>query len=361
MSLIFDLLNLCFEKEASDLHFKIGYPPILRVDGVMTPLKMKVLEPKDYELMLESVLDDFQIQKFNQAKKLDAGYSFGPARFRINFFYDHNGGSAVFRMIPFLKFDFDDIGLPKAGRIMGDRPYGLILVTGATGSGKSTTLSCFINYLNSSRSANIITIEDPIEHVFEENKCVIQQRQVGIDCRSFEEAIPGSMHTDADVIVVGELRSMEAAHWTLSAAESGKLVFSTLHSNTAVQAIDRLVNLFPQVQHDQALARLSTSLIGIISQTLMKKKTKKGRVAAFEILVGTPQIRALIGERRLHLIQSYQETSGDTGMITIDQALASLASQGTVALDEAMMRASHQGNFKKLYEQYSGKIVREDE
>jgi len=354
--MIYDLLKLCYDRGASDIHFKIGYPPILRIDGSMMPLpKTKVIDAEDYQNMLESILDDYQMEKFFQQKKLDVGYSFGNARYRVNLFYDLNGGSAVFRMIPFMKFDFDDIGLPKAARAMGERPFGLILVTGATGSGKSTTLSCFINAININKARHIVTIEDPNEYFFEDRTSIVNQRQVGVDCRSFEEGIQGALHTDCDVIMVGELRNPEAVHMTLSAAECGKLVFSTLHSNTAVQAIDRFVNLFPQTLHAQVLSRLSTTLVGIISQTLLLKKSKKGRVGAFEILVGTPSIRGLIGENRIHLMQSYQEAGQENGMCTIDQALAQLVLQGQVTIEEAMMKAAHQGNLKKLIEAYTSK------
>lgn len=352
--MIYDLLKMCYERGASDIHFKISYPPILRIDGMMLPqTKMKVIEPTDFDAMLEAILDDYHMAKFRQNKKLDCGYSFGNARYRVNLFYDLNGGSAVFRMIPFMRFDFDDIGLPKPCRAMGERPYGLILVTGATGSGKSTTLSCFINGINQNKCLNILTVEDPNEYYFYDNKSIISQRQVGVDCNSFEEGIRGGLRVDTDVIMVGELRNAEAANMALAAAECGKLVFTTLHSNTAAQAIDRFVNLFPQQEHHQILGRLGTTLVGIISQTLCSKKNHKGRIAAFEILVGTSTIRGLISEGRVHLIQSYQETSGDVGMCTIDQALATLVLQGQISMEEALMRCSHQGNLRKLVEQYA--------
>jgi twitching motility protein PilT len=354
--MIYDLLKLCYDRGASDIHFKIGYPPILRVDGRMEPLtKMKIIDARDYDSMLMSILDDFQLFKFKQNKKLDLGYSFGNARYRVNLFYDLNGGSAVFRMIPFMKLDFEDIALPKAARNMGDRPFGLILVTGATGSGKSTTLSCFINHINSTRPCNILTIEDPNEYFFEDSVGIVNQRQVGVDCRSFEEGIAGGLHTDCDVIMVGELRNSDAVNMTLSAAECGKLVFSTLHSNTAMQAIDRFVNLFPQTAHAQVLGRMSTTLVGIISQTLCLKKNHKGRVAAFEMLVGTPTIRGLIAENRIHLVQSYLETGSESGMCTLDQALAQLIMTGQISVEEGLLKCAHQGNLKKLIEQYSGK------
>jgi len=357
--MIFELLQMCTERGASDLHFKVGYPPILRIDGSMLPLKMEEIGHTDYENMLEAILDDYQLIKFVEHKKLDLGYSFANARFRVNLFHDYNGGSAVFRVIPFLQLTFDDIGLPKAARGMIERPFGLILVTGSTGAGKSTTLSTFITHIVAHKIKSVITIEDPIEYIFGDGMGMVSQRQVGVDCRSFDEGIRGAMQTDADVIMVGELRDPEAVNMTLTAAESGKLVFATLHSNTAMQAIDRFVNLFPQTQHAQVLGRLSTTLLGIITQTLIPRKVGKGRVAAFEILMGLQMIRSLIAESRIHLIQSYQESGGDSGMCTLDQALAQLVISEKVALSEAMMRASNQSVVKKMVEQAGISLVPE--
>ena len=354
--MIFELLKMCYDKGASDLHFKVGYPPILRIDGTMMPQKLKVIDSNDYAIMLESILDDYQMVKFTEKQKLDLGYSFSNARFRVNLFYDYNGGSAVFRMIPFMQLTFDDVGLPKVARALIERPYGLILVTGATGAGKSTTLSTYISHINSTRPKCITTIEDPIEYIFEDKQSLISQRQVGVDCRTFEEGIRGALMTDVDVIMVGELRDSEAVNMTLTSAECGKLVFATLHSNTAMQAIDRFVNLFPQIQHDQVMSRLANCILGIITQTLIPKKTGKGRVAAFEILLGLPMIRGLIAERRIHLIASYLEAGGETGMCTLDQSLAQLVITGKITTEEALMRAGSLSGLKKLIEQGSEPI-----
>ncbi len=349
--MIFELLKMCLDKGASDLHFKVGYPPILRIDGAMVPLKMHEMVTADYENMLEAILDDYQMTKFLEHKKLDLGISFANARFRVNLFFDYHGGSAVFRVIPFMQLTFDDIALPKAARALINRPYGLILVTGATGAGKSTTLSCFISHILQTMTKTVTTIEDPIEYIFEDGLGLVNQRQVGVDCRTFEEGIRGAMQTDCDIIMVGELREPEAVSITLTAAETGKLVFATLHSNTSLQAIDRFVNLFPQSQHPQILSRLSTTLLGIVTQTLIPKKVGKGRLAAFELLLALPMIRSLIADSRLHLIQSYQETGGETGMVTMDQALAALVLAEKISLAEAMAKATNQTALKKLVEQ----------
>lgn len=348
--MIFELLQLCLEKGASDLHFKVGYPPVLRVDGDMVRLKTKDIDSADYENMLEGILDDYQLVKFIEHKKLDLGYGFANARFRVNLFHDYHGGSAVFRVIPFMKLTFDDIGIPKHARTLVDKPYGLILVTGATGAGKSTTLSSFITHINNHSNRSVVTIEDPIEYIFEDNMSLISQRQVGVDCRTFEEGITGALNIDSDVIMVGELRNPEAVHMTLTAAECGKLVFATLHSNTAMQGIDRFVNLFPQTQHQQVMSRLGSTLLGILTQSLVPRKQEKGRVAAFELLLGLPMIRGLIMENRIHLIQSYLESGGDTGMCTLDQSLATLVRKGKIEMSEGLARASSPSGFKKQVE-----------
>ncbi|MBF0407739.1 MAG: PilT/PilU family type 4a pilus ATPase [Candidatus Riflebacteria bacterium] len=352
--MIFELLKLCYEKGASDLHFKVGYPPVLRIDGSMIPMKkMPVITEIDFDAMLEAILDDYQLVKFKEHNKLDLGYSFVNTRFRVNLFYDFHGGNAVFRMIPFQNLSFDDIGLPKAGRNLIEHLHGLILITGATGAGKSTTLSALISHINNTRKKSIITIEDPIEYIFSDNQSLISQRQVGVDCSSFEVGIRGALQTDADIIMVGELRGTGAVEMTLMAAESGKLVLATLHSNTSIQAIDRFVNLFPLAQQPQIMSRLSTSLVGIVTQALIPRKMAKGRIAAFEVLVATSNIRSLIADNRMHMINSYQEAGGDTGMCTLDQSLAMLISQGKVTTDEAMIRSTNPNLLKKHLDQHS--------
>jgi twitching motility protein PilT len=349
--MIFELLKQCYERGASDLHFKVGYPPVLRIDGSMVPLKRPDITEFDYENMLESILDDTQRVKFNENQKMDVSYSFSNARYRVNLFYDQQGGSSVFRMIPFAHLSFDDIGLPKSARLFSTKPYGLVLVTGATGAGKSTTLVSFINHIATNSAKSIMTIEDPIEYLFEDKKSLVSQRQVGVDCHTFEDGIVAALQTDVDVIMVGELREAEAVAMALTAAESGKLVFATIHSNTAPQGIDRFMNLFPQSSQEQILTRLASSLVGIVTQTLVPKKLGKGRVAAFEILVGLPFIRGLITEGRIHMIQSYQESGQETGMCTLDQSLAKLVNSEKIALDEALMRAVNQDSLRKLIDQ----------
>ncbi len=349
--MIFELLKLCYDRGASDLHFKVGYPPILRIDGTMVPLKKPDISEADYENLLESILDDTQLTKFGENQKLDLSYSFSNARFRVNLFYDYLGGSAVFRMIPFSNLGFDEIGLPKSARLLADKPHGMVLVTGATGAGKSTTLISYLSHIIRTKSKSIVTIEDPIEYIFEDQMSVVSQRQLGVDCHSFEDGIQAALLTDADVGMVGELRASDAANMALVAAESGKMVFATLHSNTAVQAIDRFINLFPQNSQEQILGRLAFCLQGIITQTLVPKKTGKGRIAAFEILLGIPIVRSLIAENRIHMIQSYQEAGGETGMCTLDQSLARLVQTEKISHEEGLFRAVNQEVLKKMVEQ----------
>ncbi|GAB4278896.1 MAG: type IV pilus twitching motility protein PilT [Candidatus Rifleibacteriota bacterium] len=350
--MIFELLNLCIEKGASDLHFKVAYPPILRIDGTMRPIKdMPVITYQDYEIMLEAILDDAQLVTFNKFSKLDLGYSFQNARFRVNLFYDFHGGNAVFRVIPFKHLSFSDIDLPNSGRRLGDKLKGIILVTGATGAGKSTTLSAFITHINSNYHRTIVTVEDPIEYLFEDDKSLISQRQVGVDCANFEDGIRGALKMDCDVLMVGELRNPDAVEMALLAAESGKLVFATLHSNTAIQAIERFVNLFPQNLHSQILGRLASHLQGVVTQTLVPRKQGRGRIAAFEILLNTPAVRGLINENRVHLISSYLESGSSTGMISLDQSLVELVCDGKVDLTEALLRANHKEFVKRKVEE----------
>lgn len=353
--MIFELMNLCMEKGASDLHFKVGYSPVLRIDGAMRPVKeMPVISTSDYEAMLESILDDLQLVNFIKHRKLDLGYSFQNARFRVNLFNDLHGGNAVFRVIPFQHLAFSDIGLPQSGRKLGDKQKGMILVTGATGAGKSTTLSAFITHINTNYCKSVVTVEDPIEYLFEDEMSLISQRQVGVDCLSFEDGIRGALKMDCDVLMVGELRNADAVEMSLLAAESGKLVFATLHSNTAIQAIDRFVNLFPQNLHSQVLGRLSSHLQGVVTQTLVPKKLARGRVAAFEILINTPAVRGLINENRVHLISSYLESGATSGMVSLDNSLVDLVLENKVDKTEALLRANNKSYVKRKIEERDG-------
>ncbi len=351
--MIFELLKLCIEKGASDLHFKTGYSPILRIDGNMVSIKeMPVISQTDFEVMLEAILDDAQLVTFLKYSKLDLGYSFSSARFRVNLFNDFRGGNAVFRVIPFKQLSFNDIGLPQSGRRFAEKTSGLVLVTGATGAGKSTTLSAYITHINNTFAKTIITVEDPIEYLFEDRESIISQRQVGVDCSSFEEGIRGALKTDCDVLMVGELRNSEAVAMTLLAAESGKLVFATLHSNTAVQAIDRFVNLCPKNLHLQVMARLGAHLQGIVTQTLVPKKTGRGRVAAFEILVNTPSVRGLIAENRIHLIKSYLDAGQTSGMISLDNSLVDLITSNIISKEEGLLKANNRSYVKRKAEEF---------
>ncbi len=353
--MIFELMKLCVEKGASDLHFKVGYPPILRIDGAMRLIKdMPVISVADYEVMLEAILDDLQLVNFLKHRKLDLGFSFQNARFRVNLFNDLHGGNAVFRVIPFRHLSFNDIELPQSGRKLADRQRGIILVTGATGAGKSTTLSTFITHINSTYNKTIITVEDPIEYLFEDDMSLISQRQVGVDCLSFEEGIRGALKMDCDVLMVGELRNTDAVEMSLLAAESGKLVFATLHSNTAIQAIDRFVNLFPQNLHSQVLGRLASHLQGVVTQTLVPRRLGRGRLAAFEILINTPAVRGLINENRVHLIHSYLESGSGSGMVSLDNSLVELVTSGKVDKNEALMRANNKAFVKRKIEEPEG-------
>jgi len=257
----------------------------------------------------------------------------------------------VYRVIPFRHLSFADIDLPMSGRRLADRPKGIILVTGATGAGKSTTLSTFVTHVNTTYNKTIVTVEDPIEYLFEDEMSLISQRQVGVDCLTFEEGIRGALQMDCDVLMVGELRNTEAVEMSLLAAESGKLVLTTLHSNTAIQAIDRFVNLFPQTLHTQVLGRLASHLIGVVTQTLVSRKNGRGRIAAFEILINTPAVRGLINENRVHLISSYLESGSSTGMISLDNSLVELTCEGKIDKNEALLAANNKAYVKRKIEE----------
>lgn len=331
--MIFELMSTCLEKNASDLHFKVGYKPILRVDGSMRPLNDKpVITESDYANMLESILDDVQLVSFQRNLKLDVGYSFQNARFRVNFFKDYKGGNAVFRLIPFTNLSFDDIELPDSARSLISKESGIVLVTGATGAGKSTTLSAYISHINRNFNKTIITIEDPIEYIFEDENSLISQRQVGVDCLSFEDGIKGALQTDCDIMMVGELRNPEAVEMTLTAAESGKLVFATLHSNTAIQALDRFVNLFPVGLHSQIFGRLANNLNGVVTQSLLPSIKGKGRIAAFEILLNSQSVKGCIYENRLHLISS---------TVSLEESLINLVIDNKVDMTEALLKTNN--------------------
>lgn len=338
---ITELLSFSVQQGASDLHISAGMPPMIRVDGDVRRIKLPALDHKQVQSLVYDIMSD-KIRK-NYEEFLEADFSFevpNLARFRVNAFNQGRGSAAVFRTIPSKVLTMEDLGMGKVFESLANKPRGLVLVTGPTGSGKSTTLAAMIDYINENRPDHILTIEDPIEFVHESKKSLINQREVHRDTLSFDHALRSALREDPDVILVGEMRDLETIRLALTAAETGHLVFGTLHTTSASKTMDRIIDVFPAAEKDMVRSMLSESLEGIISQNLMKKNGG-GRVAAHEILVGTPAIRNLIREDKAAQIYSAIQTGAGFGMKTMDQALADLVQKGHVSRDVARTKAKN--------------------
>ena len=334
-----DLLELVVEQGASDLHLQVGQPPTLRLSGSMVPIEGPSLTPTDTEKLMLSITPD----NHQQSVKLNGGADFGfafleKARFRVSVLKSKGNYGLVLRQIPNKMFGLRDIGLPDRIRELLYRPRGLILVTGPTGSGKSTTLASMINYINESRDGHIITIEDPIEYYHSHKHCIVTQREVGVDVPSFSEAIRRALRQDPDIVLVGEMRDLETIEAAISAAETGHLVFGTLHTNGAAKTIDRIVDAFPANMKDMIRTQLASSIVAVISQVLCKK-IGGGRIAAYEIMVNTTSIASLIRENKTFRISSDIQTGASLGMITLDSHLMSLVNRNLITADEALEKA----------------------
>jgi twitching motility protein PilT len=334
-----DLLELVVEQKCSDLHLQVGTPPTLRLRGSMTPIDGPALTPAMTEGLMLSITPDNHVQNV----KLNGGTDFGfayldKARFRVSVLKAKGNYGMVLRQIPNQLFDLRQIGLPDKIKELLYRPRGLFLVTGPTGSGKSTTLASMINYINENRDGHIITIEDPIEYYHPHKRCVVTQREIGQDVPSFSEAIRRALRQDPDVILVGELRDLETIEAAISAAETGHLVFGTLHTNSAAKTVDRIVDAFPANMKEMIRTQLSTSIIGVISQSLCKKNGG-GRIAAYEIMVNTSSIASLIRDNKTFRITSDIQTGAALGMITLDTHLLSLVNRELIDPDEAVEKA----------------------
>jgi twitching motility protein PilT len=334
-----DLLELVVEQKSSDLHLQVGVPPCLRLRGSMTPIDGPSLKPEDTEQLMLSITPDNHIQNVKLNGGTDFGFAYGDkARFRVSVLKAKGNYGLVLRQIPNQLFDLRTIGMPDKIKELLYRPRGLFLVTGPTGSGKSTTLASMMNYINENRDGHIITIEDPIEYYHPHKKCVVTQREVGSDVPSFSEAIKRALRQDPDVILVGELRDLETIEAAISAAETGHLVFGTLHTNSAAKTVDRIVDAFPANMKEMIRTQLSTSIIAVISQTLCKKKTG-GRIAAYEIMVNTSSIASLIRDNKTFRIPSDIQTGANLGMITLDTHLMSLVNRELIDPDEALEKS----------------------
>lgn len=351
------LLRAMIEKGASDMHITTGSPPLLRIDGQVVPLKLQPLSPVDTKQLCYSVLTEEQKIEFEKNKELDL--SFGVknlSRFRANVFMQRGAVSGAFRSIPFKILSFEELGLPPVIATLARRPRGLVLVTGPTGSGKSTTLASIIDKINSETRQHIMTIEDPIEYLHPHKKSVINQREVGADTNSFKVALKYVLRQDPDVVLVGEMRDLETIEAALTIAETGHLVFATLHTNSALQSINRIIDVFPPHQQAQVRAQLSFSLEGIISQLLLPRAGAPGRVLAQEVLVPNAAIRNLIREDKVHQIYSQMQMGqGEHGMQTMNQSLFSLYARRLISLEEAMGRSNDADELKMMIEQRSGR------
>ena len=341
-----ELLAFGVESGASDLHLSAGLPPMLRVDGDLRRIGAPELDHPAVLGLVRGVMNDAQRKDYEE--RLETDFSFeipGLARFRVNAFNQHRGAGAVFRTIPSRVLSLEDLQAPAIFRDIADTPRGVVLVTGPTGSGKSTTLAAMIDHKNASERGHILTIEDPIEFVHQSKHCLVSQREVHRHTLGFDEALRSALREDPDVILVGEMRDLETIRLALTAAETGHLVFGTLHTSSAAKTIDRIVDVFPAAEKDMVRAMLSESLKAVISQTLLKRKGG-GRVAAHEIMVGTPAIRNLIRESRIAQMYSAIQTGQQFGMRTLDQALVALVREGVVSGEAARQAAVNKDAFR---------------
>ena len=338
---IAQLLAFGVKQGASDLHLSAGLPPMIRVDGDIRRINVPEMDHKQVHDMIYDIMSDKQRKDFEEFLETDFSFEIpGLARFRVNAFNHNRGAGGVFRTIPSKILSLEDLGAPKIFQEISEYPRGIVLVTGPTGSGKSTTLAGMVDYKNDTEYGHILTVEDPIEFVHDSKKCLVNQREVHRDTLGFNEALRSALREDPDTILVGEMRDLETIRLALSAAETGHLVFGTLHTSSAAKTIDRIVDVFPAAEKAMVRSMLSESLKAVISQTLMKK-IGGGRVAAHEIMIGTPAIRNLIREDKIAQMYSAIQTGQNIGMQTLDQNLKGLLSQGVVAKEEAKRKAAH--------------------
>ena len=338
---IAQLLAFGVKQGASDLHLSAGLPPMIRVDGDIRRINVPEMDHKQVHDMIYDIMSDKQRKDFEEFFETDFSFEIpGLARFRVNAFNHNRGAGGVFRTIPSKILSLEDLQAPKIFQEISEYPRGIVLVTGPTGSGKSTTLAAMVDYKNDSEYGHILTVEDPIEFVHESKKCLVNQREVHRDTLGFNEALRSALREDPDTILVGEMRDLETIRLALSAAETGHLVFGTLHTSSAAKTIDRIVDVFPAAEKAMVRSMLSESLKAVISQTLMKK-IGGGRVAAHEIMIGTPAIRNLIREDKVAQMYSAIQTGQNVGMQTLDQNLKALLASGIVAKDEAIRKAAH--------------------
>jgi twitching motility protein PilT len=343
---ITELLAFSVKNKASDLHLSAGLPPMIRVDGDVRRINVPPLEHKTVHALIYDIMNDKQRKDFEEYFETDFSFELPEiARFRVNAFNHNRGAGAVFRTIPSKILTLEELGCPAVFKDVSDQPRGIVLVTGPTGSGKSTTLAAMIDYKNESEHGHILTIEDPIEFVHESKKCLVNQREVHRDTLGFGEALRSALREDPDIILVGEMRDLETIRLALTAAETGHLVFGTLHTSSAAKTIDRIIDVFPAAEKGMVRSMLSESLRAVIAQTLLKR-IGGGRVAAHEIMIGTPAIRNLIREDKVAQMYSAIQTGQQYGMQTLDQCLQDLLQRGVISKQDAKLRAANKDDFK---------------
>jgi twitching motility protein PilT len=343
-----DLLRMLVEREASDLHIRAGEPPMMRIHGELTRTDLPRLTGEDIENLLFAILNEERKRRFLEFKELDLSYAIhGLARFRVNMFRQRGYIGSVMRLIPIRVKTIDELFLPPVTKELALRPRGLILVTGPTGSGKSTSLAAMIHHINLNERSHVITIEDPIEFMHSDIKSAINQRELGMDTHSFADALKHVMRQNPDVILVGEMRDLETISLAITAAETGHLVFATLHTTDAPQTVDRVIDVFPPEQQQQIRMQLSVTLQAVISQTLLPRADIGGRIAAFEVMVATPAIRALIREGKTHQLYTDIQTGGQFGMQSLDQHLLNLLSERKISYEDALSKTSNPRDFEQ--------------
>ncbi|HLO64003.1 MAG TPA: type IV pilus twitching motility protein PilT [Azonexus sp.] len=343
---ITELLAFSVKNKASDLHLSSGLPPMIRVHGDVRRINLPAMEHKDVHGMVYDIMNDGQRKVYEETLECDFSFEIpNLARFRVNAFNQQRGAGAVFRTIPSKVLTLEELNAPKIFKEISEYPRGIVLVTGPTGSGKSTTLAGMVNHINENEYGHILTVEDPIEFVHEAKKCLINQREVGPHTLSFANALRSALREDPDVILVGEMRDLETIRLALTAAETGHLVFGTLHTSSAAKTVDRIVDVFPAAEKEMVRSMLSESLRAVISQTLLKTKDGSGRVAAHEIMIGTPAIRNLIRENKVAQMYSAIQTGQNFGMQTLDQNLIDLVRRNVVSSAEARFKAANKDAF----------------
>lgn len=359
MAKIEELMHKVVEKEASDLHLTSGLPPVLRMDGRLIPLDdYPKLGSEDVKKLIYEILTDGQRVKLERDLELDLSYSLpGKARFRVNVYWQRGSVGAALRLIPFNIKSPEELGLPKVVEKLARKPRGFILVTGPTGCGKSTTIASMINIINQTRDVHVMTIEDPIEFLHTHGKSMINQREVGIDSHSFTAALRHVLRQDPDVILVGEMRDLETISIALTAAETGHLVFASLHTQDAPQSIDRIVDVFPPQQQHQIRIQLAGTLQAILAQQLLPRKDGTGRIPAMEVMIATPAIRNMIREQKVHQIYTAMQSGYNVGMQTMDQALANLVKANIVSYQEAFSRAINPEEFNRIVRPVSSGVL----